>query len=60
MHGSMEALVDVDNSASQCIAEKVEFLHERVLLQHYRHKGRARVMVMYSNPTLSLPNDLIL
>ncbi|KAJ1293237.1 hypothetical protein BS78_01G053000 [Paspalum vaginatum] len=44
----VEALVDVDNPASQRVAEKAGFRREGVLRRHYWHKGRARDMVMYS------------
>ncbi|CAL4936429.1 unnamed protein product [Urochloa decumbens] len=44
----VEALVDVDNLASQRVAEKAGFRREGVLRRHYWHKGRARDMVMYS------------
>ncbi|XP_062214348.1 uncharacterized protein LOC133915266 [Phragmites australis] len=44
----VEALVDVDNPASQCVAEKAGLRREGVLRRHYWHKGRARDMVMYS------------
>ncbi|KQK12767.2 uncharacterized protein LOC100842902 [Brachypodium distachyon] len=44
----VEALVDVDNAASQRVAEKAGFRREGVLRRHYWHKGRARDLVMYS------------
>jgi RimJ/RimL family protein N-acetyltransferase len=44
----VEALVDVDNPASQRVAEKAGFRREGVLRRHYWHKGRARDMAMYS------------
>uniref|UniRef100_A0ACD5X586 Uncharacterized protein n=1 Tax=Avena sativa TaxID=4498 RepID=A0ACD5X586_AVESA len=44
----VEALVDVDNSASQRVAEKAGLRREGVLRRHYWHKGRARDLVMYS------------
>lgn len=44
----VEALVDVDNPASQRVAEKAGMRREGVLRRHYWHKGRARDMVMYS------------
>ncbi|TVU44636.1 hypothetical protein EJB05_04082, partial [Eragrostis curvula] len=44
----VEALVDVDNPASQRVAEKAGLRREGVLRRHYWHKGRARDMVMYS------------
>jgi len=44
----VEALVDVDNPASQRVAEKAGLRREGVLRRHYWHKGHARDMVMYS------------
>jgi RimJ/RimL family protein N-acetyltransferase len=44
----VEALVDVDNAASHCVAEKAGFRREGVLRRHYWHKGRARDLVIYS------------
>ncbi|WVZ60847.1 hypothetical protein U9M48_010814 [Paspalum notatum var. saurae] len=44
----VEALVDMDNPASQRVAEKAGFRREGVLRRHYWHKGRARDMVIYS------------
>ncbi|CAL4927789.1 unnamed protein product [Urochloa decumbens] len=42
----VEALVDVDNPASQRVVEKAGFRREGVLRRHYWHKGRARDMVI--------------
>nr|CAB3492913.1 unnamed protein product [Digitaria exilis] len=36
----VEALVDVDNSASQRVAEKARLRREGVLRRHYWHKGK--------------------
>ncbi|BAF13452.2 hypothetical protein OsI_13872 [Oryza sativa Indica Group] len=44
----VEALVDVDNRASQRVVEKAGFRREGVLRRHYWHKGRVRDLVMYS------------
>ena len=44
----VEALVDVDNPASQRVAEKAGLRRGGVLRRHYWHKGHARDMVMYS------------
>lgn len=44
----VEALVDVDNAASQRVAEKAGFTREGVLRKHYWLKGRARDLVMFS------------
>ncbi|XP_044985291.1 uncharacterized protein LOC123452654 [Hordeum vulgare subsp. vulgare] len=43
----VEALVDVDNPASQRVVEKAGFRREGVLRRHYWHKGRVRDLVMY-------------
>ncbi|KAM3278783.1 hypothetical protein ACQJBY_046211 [Aegilops geniculata] len=43
----VEALVDVDNAASQRVAEKAGFRREGVLRRHYWHKGRVRDLVVY-------------
>lgn len=44
----VEALVDVDNAASQRVVEKAGFRREGVLRRHYWHKGRVRDLVVYS------------
>ncbi|XP_040377921.1 uncharacterized N-acetyltransferase p20-like [Oryza brachyantha] len=44
----VEALVDVDNAASQRVVGKAGFRREGVLRRHYWHKGRVRDLVMYS------------
>lgn len=44
----VEALVDVQNPASQRVLEKAGFHKEGVLRKYYMRKGRARDSVMYS------------
>ncbi|KAL5541537.1 hypothetical protein UlMin_009247 [Ulmus minor] len=44
----LEALVDVENVASQRVVEKVGFQKEGVLRKYFIVKGEARDMVMYS------------
>ncbi|KAL5541539.1 hypothetical protein UlMin_009249 [Ulmus minor] len=44
----LEALVDVENVASQRVVEKVGFQKEGVLRKYFIVKGQARDMVMYS------------
>ncbi|POO02134.1 FkbH domain containing protein [Trema orientale] len=44
----LEAVVDVENVASQRVLEKVGFVREGVLRKFYYFKGKSRDMVMYS------------
>ncbi|GAB4851071.1 hypothetical protein Ancab_030369 [Ancistrocladus abbreviatus] len=44
----LEALVDVENTGSQRVLEKAEFIREGVLRKFVIQKGRTRDMVMFS------------
>ncbi|CAA6653798.1 unnamed protein product [Spirodela intermedia] len=51
----LEALVDVENRASQRVLEKVGFLREGVLRKYFSLKGTTRDVVVYSHLSTDYP-----